>query len=206
MGSINQSISTYKDTILTSSKSHITRTKLIKPITYANDNCIAIDKDNELDFFSYEDHAIVHADMPKIIRRRLWLQLYSKKHTRAIIKCPTKNGNYTWLLIDIESNLDMCGEITSYLGRRRIIYCEDTIQEIEGLYKKLVSIEQAMSVGVAEKYFAELLLRKGKTYNQYLEAICPTTIKKNTVEQKVLDTYNSFDKKKNKKSMAVVTP
>ncbi|TPN85413.1 PAS domain-containing protein [Aquimarina algicola] len=140
-------------------------------IEYANDYFIEICGYEEHELIGQPHNAVRHPDMPKVIFKLLWEHLNAKKNIHAIIKNLAKDGRYYWVITDFDVKTDDTGEIVSFVARRKAPPRE-TIEKIDHLYKKILSVEQASGIEVAEKYLFGFLEEKNMTYDQYIEEIC----------------------------------
>ncbi len=156
-------------------------------IEYANDYFMEICGYEEHELIGQPHNVIRHPDMPKVIFKWLWQRLQAKKNIHAVVKNLAKDGRFYWVITDFEVKLDEEGQIASFFARRKAPP-RTTIEKIDHLYKKILSIEKAMGVEVAEKYFIGFLEEKGMTYDEYIEDICLAEVKK-PVDLKELQYY-----------------
>lgn len=157
--------------IPSSEKIRTERINLNRPIQYTNDNLISIGINNEPDFFKSEKQTLFYIGVPKVICKRLWLQLHSEKNMLFVALIPAKNNKCYWIITDFAVRLDQNGAISSFLATR-ITPLQTVIEEVNELYKRLLSIEVTMGVEVAEKYFEEFLRDQGKTFYEYMTELC----------------------------------
>ncbi|AXT60653.1 PAS domain S-box protein [Aquimarina sp. AD10] len=156
-------------------------------IEYANDYFMEISGYEEFELIGQPHNVIRHPDMPKVIFKWLWERLKEKKNINALVKNLAKDGRFYWVITDFEVKLDDNGEIKSFSARRKAPP-RSTIEKISALYKKILSIEQARGVEIAEKYFVGFLEEKGMTYDEFIEDICLSETQK-PVDMKELQYY-----------------
>ncbi|WP_103071249.1 PAS domain-containing protein [Aquimarina sediminis] len=156
-------------------------------IEYANDYFMEICGYEEHELIGQPHNVIRHPDMPKVIFKWLWQRLNAKENIHALVKNLAKDGRYYWVITDFEVKQDESGEITSFFARRKAPP-RDTIEKVSELYRKILSIEQARGVEVAEKYLIGYLEEKEMTYDEFIEDICLTETKK-PVDLKELQYY-----------------
>ncbi len=140
-------------------------------IEYANDYFMTISGYEEKELIGQPHNVIRHPDMPKVIFKWLWRRLQEKKNMHALVKNLAKDGRYYWVITDFEVKLNDMNEVSSIVARRKTPP-RMTIASIKDLYKKLLSIEQAQSVDISEKYLVGFLEEQGMTYDEYIEDIC----------------------------------
>lgn len=165
----------------------VTKTDLFKTIHYVDtDFCIESNL-RKLDYFVCPNRAIIHADLPKTISKRIWFQIYSQKYTPIIIKSPTLQGAYQWVIMDIMQIYDQYGNLDAFLIRRSMP-CRDTIARANKLYKRIKAIELSMGIEVAEIYFTHYLKDRKQTFDMFTTEICSTEIEKhNNYSKNTLD-------------------
>ncbi|WP_062053433.1 PAS domain-containing protein [Aquimarina longa] len=146
-------------------------------IEYANDYFMEISGYEEHELIGQPHNVIRHPDMPKVVFKWLWERLGEKKNMHAVVKNLAKDGRFYWVITDFEVKLDDTGEASSYFARRKAPP-KKTIDLVSELYRKILSIEEARGVEVAEKYLIGFLEEKGMTYDEYIESICFTEEKK----------------------------
>ncbi len=108
-----------------------------------------------------------HPDMPKVVVRRIWIQLQSGKSIRTLLKNVTSNGKYYWTITEIKPEFDSSGRIASFFAKSRVLPKDKSIA-IKELYKKLILIERSMGVEVSDKYLVNFLNEKGKRFDEYI--------------------------------------
>ncbi|GAA4274421.1 PAS domain-containing protein [Aquimarina gracilis] len=146
-------------------------------IEYANDYFMEICGYEEPELIGQPHNVIRHPDMPKVIFKWLWEHLQSKKNIHALVKNLAKDGRYYWVITDFDVKLNEEGDIVSFFARRKAPP-RKTIEKIDSLYKKLLSIEEASGVETAEKYLIGFLEEKGMKYDEFIEDICFSEEKK----------------------------
>ncbi len=156
-------------------------------IEYANDYFMEISGYEEYELIGQPHNVIRHPDMPKVIFKWLWERLGEKKNMHALVKNMAKDGRFYWVITDFEVKLDETGEISSFFARRKAPP-RKTIELVSELYRKILSIEQAGGIEVAEKYLIGFLEEKGMTYDEYIESICLAEEKK-PLDMKELQYY-----------------
>lgn len=148
------------------------KTKLSVPVHFDQDSFLFI-KNKQPNTFSttkLEDE-IWHMDMPKVILKRFWLQLHSRRNTVLVNKTPTDDGGYYWLILDFRIKFNERGKAMAFVARK-ILPAKHTIKEIDQLYQKLVSIEKTMGIEVSEKYLKQFLKEKGQTLEEFVKKNC----------------------------------
>ncbi|MGY3795041.1 hypothetical protein [Aquimarina sp. 433] len=143
-------------------------------VTHINHDFMLWNDNERTDTFSDAQNPILQIDIPKIIQKRFWLQLYTKTNTYLISQCLTSEREWKWVTTTFKVRRNEDNEILNYLIERNIP-SKRAISNIGSLYKKLVNIETTMGVEVANNYFNKFLLEKNKTYDQYMKELCLST-------------------------------
>lgn len=148
------------------------KTKLSVPDHFDQDSLLFV-KDKQSDSLSSLtlQNEICHLDMPKVILKRFWLQLHSRRNTVLVNKTPEEDGGYYWLILDFRVKFNEKGKTMAFIVRK-ILPAKHTIKEIKQLYEKLVSIEKAMGLEVSENYLKLFLKEKGQTLEEFIKENC----------------------------------
>lgn len=143
-------------------------------VTHINLDFMLWNDNERTNTFSDAPNPILQIDIPKIIQKRFWLQLYTKANTYLISQCLTSEKELKWTTTTFKARRNEDDEILNYLVERNTP-SKRTISNISLLYKKLINIEKTMGVEVANNYFNKFLLEKNKTYDQYMKELCLST-------------------------------
>ncbi|WP_299210890.1 hypothetical protein [uncultured Aquimarina sp.] len=169
MSTIEKSTRVNSDAILNTEKLVLSKTNINFCVKYIGDDMMVLtSRSKESDYVRQPSTVLLHADMPKAILKRFWVQLHSKRNTILINKNPIDDGGYYWVIIDFEAKLNK-GDKTFSFFAKRISPSKQTIKEISRLYKKLLSIEQTMGLEVSEKYLTRFLKERNQTCDEYIK-------------------------------------
>lgn len=157
--------------ILDPKKTIMSKTDPKGTIEYANDYFMEICGYEEHELIGQPHNVIRHPDMPKVVFKWLWEHLKAKKNIHALVKNLAKDGRYYWVITDFDVKLNEEGQIVSFFARRKAPP-RKTIEKIDNLYKKILSIEKASGVDTSEKYLIGFLEEKGMSYDEFIEKIC----------------------------------
>ena len=190
-----------KEMVIQSKNSFSTSTKLVKTITYTKDDFVFLEEKRSSNFLRLENHNPIHADLPKIIQRRFWMHLHSKRQTYIVLENLYVNDECKWTVLFIETQLNEDNKTLNYKGVKEKP-SEIAIIKTQALYDKLCTIEQTMGVDVAENYFERMLREEGKTYEQYMKDLCSSS---NMIFKRRGSTKKLLSTRKKMKSTEVVT-
>lgn len=137
-------------------------------IEYANDTFIDVSGYEEHELMGMPHSIVRHPDMPKVLFKVLWDNLKQGKTVKPIVKNLSKSGRYYWVIADFEIKRNEKGEITHYFSRRKSV-APEVVAKVEGLYKKLLQIEETAGMAASEKYLLGYLEDIGKSYNELIE-------------------------------------
>ncbi len=149
----------------------VIKTNFQGEIESVNNHFVKISGYKPREIIGKNEIVIHHIDMPKVIQRRIWIQLHSKYNTKAIVKNLAKNGKSYWTITDFNVKSNGVTKKLSFISKS-VILPNGATSSIKDLYKKLKSIEQLMGIEVAEKYLIGFLEEKNTTYGEYIEEIC----------------------------------
>ena len=139
-------------------------------IEYANDTFIDVSGYEEHELMGMPHSIVRHPDMPKVLFKVLWDNLKEGRTVKPVVKNLSKSGRYYWVIADFEIKKNDKGEITHYYSRRQSV-APEVVAKVEGLYEKLLQIEQTSGMGASEKYLMGFLEDKGKSYNELIEEL-----------------------------------
>lgn len=142
-------------------------------IEYANQTFIEVSGYAEHELVGMPHSIVRHPDMPKVLFKVLWDNLKQGNVVKPIVKNLSKSGRYYWVIADFEIKRNDAGEITHYYSRRRSVP-KEVVVHVEGLYAKLMQIEQSGGMQASENYLVGYLEDVGKTYNELIEHLMLT--------------------------------
>lgn len=137
-------------------------------IEYANDTFIDVSGYEEHELMGMPHSIVRHPDMPKVLFKVLWDNLKQGIVVKPIVKNLSKSGRYYWVIADFEIKRNEKGEITHYFSRRKSV-APEVVAKVEGLYRKLLQIEESAGMAASEKYLLGYLEDIGKSYNELIE-------------------------------------
>ncbi|MFD2561683.1 hypothetical protein [Aquimarina rubra] len=171
MSTIEKSTLVSSDAISNTEKLVLSKTDINFCIEYVDEDIVVLrNRSNELDYSKKSSTVLYHADIPKAILKRFWVQLHGKRNTVLINKNPMDDGGYYWVIIDFEAKFNSKSKMFSFFARR-ISPTIATVKEISKLYQKLQSIEQTMGLEVSEKYLMRFLKDRKQTFDEYIKEI-----------------------------------
>ncbi len=137
-------------------------------IEYANDTFIDVSGYEEHELMGMPHSIVRHPEMPKVLFKVLWDNLLAGNVVKPVVKNLSKSGRYYWVIADFEIKRNDKGEITSFYSRRKAV-APEVVAKVEGLYRKLLQIEQTSGVGASEKYLLGYLEDLNMSYNELIE-------------------------------------
>lgn len=138
-----------KEKILSSVDIIVSQTDLKSSIIYANPIFYKIAGYEYGELIGKSHNIIRHKDMPKVIFKKLWSELESKKEVYCFVKNSTKNGNFYWVFAYIRPSFNEDGSMRTYISTRHAI-SEKAKNIIEPLYSYLLEIEKEYGMKMAE--------------------------------------------------------
>ncbi len=144
-------------------------------ILYTNDYFLDICGYLETELMGKQHNIIRHPDMPRVVFKILWDKLKKGEHIYAFVKNLAKDGRYYWVLASFETKFNDDRSIQAHYSKRKPIP-EDSIKEIEKIYKILLSLEKNDSTMVlAENYLTGKLEEDDITYEEFILNILKTS-------------------------------
>jgi PAS domain S-box-containing protein len=149
-------------------------TDLTGKITYANDYFIELSGYSENELVNHPHNIIRHPDMPKIVFQTLWKNILLGRKYKAIVKNFRKDRKYYWVYAEYEPLFDENQKLRGFRSIRWPIN-KKTVEDIEKIYEKLLSIEKSKNVEESEKMLNAVLMSLGfDDYSDYIESVRKT--------------------------------
>jgi len=160
-----------------SKKELISETDMKGVITYANGDFVELSGYSE-DELKGSPHSILRdIEMPQTVFKLLWESLKSGHDYKAIVRNRRKDGKYYWVYSEYEAILDESYRMKGFRSKRYPVP-KAVLKEVEDLYIKLLSIEEAKGQKDAEKFLELTLHNDGyRDYDLYVEELYNRKIK-----------------------------
>ena len=150
----------------------VSKTDLKGRIEYANDVFCRVSEMSTAEVVGQPHSIIRHPDMPRTVFKYMWETIQAGSEIFAYVKNMSATGKFYWVIAHVTPSRDADGNIVGYHSNRRVP-SRKGIQDIEPLYKKLLSLELAASnrkQGLldGEAHFHGMLAGLGQTYEQFI--------------------------------------
>lgn len=145
----------------------VSKTDTKGKITYCNQIFMNLAEYSEEELLGKPHSIIRHEKMPKAVFKLLWQRIQNKEEIFAFVVNKTKSGNYYWVFANVTASVDERGNIIGYYSVRRQAN-PDAIKVIEGVYKKMLEVEQKSGVEASTKVLMNLLKEKGVSYDELI--------------------------------------
>ena len=122
-------------------------------------------KTNEL--LNKNHNIIRHPDMPRAVFSHMWDELKKGNHFYGYMKNLTKDGSFYWVFAYVVPDYGEKGDVIGYHSERRSPNPK-ALPDIINLYDKVKQREVKDGVEVALKYMNDAIIKKAKSYNNYV--------------------------------------
>lgn len=143
------------------------KTDLRGNIVYANDDFLQYAGYTMKEVLNKPHNIVRHADMPRSVFKCLWDYMKLKKEIFAFVKNKTKDGDYYWVFANVTPSLDTSNNVIGYYSVRRMPNPK-AIENIEVLYRQLLSIEEKHGIESGVKTIIDTCNNAGKSYNEFI--------------------------------------
>jgi len=149
----------------------LSETNIAGVMTYSNDYFVELSAYKEEELIGKPHSLLRHPDMPKIVFKLLWEALHSGKSYAAIVKNRRKDGKYYWVYSEYVPLFDAQKRIRGHRSKRYPVP-RKALNDVEGLYRKLIDIETTKGLKDAELFLELKLHNDGyNNYSQYVNEL-----------------------------------
>lgn len=156
--------------IINTSKLIVSKTDASGTIVQANDAFCEISGYSKAELIGQPHNIVRHPDMPSIVFKVLWVKAAYGLETQAFVKNLRKNGQYYWVFATVTPNTNRHGEI-DYITSVRKRANPKAVEQIESLYKKLLSLESPGRYGESALEIQKLLGQTGLKFNDLMRKL-----------------------------------